>query len=948
MVHSPRSTARALARPLLASVAALAAVVGVVGFTATGASHPTVHRARLAATTAASCPWVGSHQSIARRVAAVIGRMTLADEITLVEGQGSNQPYVFYMAGIPRLCIPPMGLEDGPNGVADKLTGVTQLPAGVDLASSWDRGLATRYGQVVGAESAGKAVSVNLGPTINIDRDPRWGRSFETFTEDPALNAALAVNEIRGVQSQDVMSQVKHYVAYNQETNRNTPQDNVLVSQRALREIYLPAFQAAVQQAGVASVMCAYSTINGSYACQNRHLLTKVLKQDWGFPGFVTSDYGAIHSTTAAAAGTDMEQPENTYFGNALATAVADHAVPRAVLNTMIQRILTEMFRFGFFDHARPGSTTATVTTPAHVALSTRVAEEGTVLLRNRGSVLPLDPAAAGSVAVVGPAASASPVYGGGGSAAVLPSSTVTPLQGITAAARAATTVSYQQGLPTDTSLAAIPAGTGPSPAGLTPAYQPTPFGGSYTGTLTAPETGTYVLAVTNSCGCYTPTTLSVDGTELLSDPGTPPASTYSASIQLRAGATYQVAVSGSSSSLTWATPSELAPGIQAAVTAARNARTAVVVVADDTESEAADRANLALPSAQDELIAAVAAANPRTVVVVDAGAPVAMPWLPQTASVLDAWYPGQTNGTALAATLFGRSNPSGHLPVTFPASLAQVPAAAPSSFPGVNGQVQYAEGLGVGYRWYDARSLTPMFPFGYGMSYTSFRFRHLRVAQRAVAGVATETVTAQVTNTGSRAGADVAQLYLGDPASSREPARQLVGFQRVALAPGASTTVTFPVTPQSRSWWNQAAGTWSQSAGGYRVLVGDSSSLAQLPLRGHFAVASTPGARTVTLAAPARVLRGRSFRVRVTLGKGGTEVLRGVSLGLTVPQGWTAQAVGRTSFPVVRPGYAPVATYVVTAPPWQPVADATVQATALLGAGSGVVRQTGAGIVTR
>ncbi len=300
----------------------------------------------------------------------------------------------------------------------------------------------------------------------------------------------------------------------------------------------------------------------------------------------------------------------------------------------------------------------------------------------------------------------------------------VTPLQGIQAAAGTGTSVSYTQGLPTDTSLTPIPS------SALSPAYAPTSFGGSYTGTLTAPETGTYVLAFENPCGCYSSVNLSLDGTELLANPGTPPVSTYSVGVNLVAGQTYTLQLSGGgeSANLSWATPSDLAPGISQAVAAAKSAATAVVVVSDDTETEATDRPSLNLPSAQNELVSAVAAANPHTVVVVNAGAPVAMPWLSQVASVVDAWYPGESNGSALASVLFGQTDPSGHLPVTFPDSLSQVPASTPAQFPGVNGKVLYSEGIDVGYRYYDAHHETPLFPFGYGLSYTSFRFSDLRI----------------------------------------------------------------------------------------------------------------------------------------------------------------------------------------------------------------------------
>src|SRR5579863_1950601 len=900
----------------LAIAAAAAALAGLIAAPAAIAS---------AASAAASCPWVASHAPVAQRVAQLMSQMSLADEITMVEGHGTTNPYVFYTPAIPALCIPAVGLEDGPAGVADGLTGVTQLPAGVALAAAWDPSLAEQYGQVIGAEEAGKGASANLGPTVNIDRDPRWGRSFEALSEDPFLNSALDVPEINAVQAQDVMSQVKHFDAYNQETYRNTPADNVIVDNRALQEIYMPSFYAAVTQANAASVMCAYSTVNGSFSCNNSYLNNTVLRDQWAFPGFVMSDYGALHSTQGALEGTDAEQPENTYYGTALQTAVQKGTIPLSALNTMVQRILTEMFQFNLFNQPRTGSTSATVTTPADVAVATQVAEEGTTLLKNAGSVLPLSSSGAGTIAVIGPSASVSPTYAGGGSAYVIPSGTVTPLAGIQAAAGSGTTVTYSQGLPTDTSLPSIPS------SNLSPAYSSTGSGGSYTGTLTAPETGTYVLAITNSCGCYTPTYLSLNGTHLIDDPGTPPVSTYSAAVQLTAGQKYTLSISGESSQLLWGTPSALAPSISAAVAAAQSASVAVVVVSDDTESEATDRPSLSLPSAQDELIEAVAAVNPHTVVVINAGAPVAMPWLSQVAGVLDAWYPGQTSGTSLASVLFGQTDPGGHLPVTFPASLSQVPASTTAQFPGNGSTVQYSEGVDVGYRWYDANSLAPLFPFGFGLSYTQFSYSNLQVSPASVDGTGDVTVSATVTNTGTRAGSDVAQLYLGDPSASGEPPRQLAGFQRVTLAAGASTPVSFTITPQEESWWSDSVNGWSQSEGTYSVYVGNSSDLSGLPLSGTFTMAATPAARQVVVTAPSTMTPGQGATVTVQLTASGDETLPDVQLALQLPQGWTAVPVGSTSFTSVAPGTAVTATFTVTPPSYAVNASAVVHATATM-----------------
>jgi beta-glucosidase len=886
----------------------------------------------------ASCPWVSSHASIGQRVAQLMSNMTVSDEDFLVEGHGttnegpnpSPNPYVFWMPGISSLCIPKLGEEDGPAGVADGLTDVTQLPAGVALAATWDPSLARAYGQVVGSEEAGKGADVNLGPTINIDRDPRWGRSFEAFTEDPFLNSALGVAEIDGVQSTGEMSQVKHFAVYNQETNRNSDNDDVIISKRTMQEIYLPAFQAAVQQANAASVMCSYAVINGDYACQNSYLENKVLRDQWDFPGFVTSDYGALHSTAGALDGTDQEQPFNSYFGQPLLDAVNSGTIQRSVLDTMVQRILTEMFRFNLFQIQRPSTTSATVTSAAHRAVGNSVADTGTVLLKNQNGTLPLSAKGGGSVAVIGPAASPSPTYGGGGSAYVIPSSTVTPLQGLQNAAGSGTSVSYTQGLPTDAQLTDIPS------TALSPAYPSggTGFGQNYSGTLTAPETGTYVLGITNQCGCYTPENVSLNGTTLMADPGTPPVSTYSVAVSLTQGQQYALAISGGgeTSNLSWATPSQLAPDVSAAVAAAQSAQTAVVVVSDDTESEATDRPGLNLPSAQDELISAVAAANPHTVVVIDAGAPVAMPWLSSVASVVDAWYPGQSSGTALADVLFGKVDPSGHLPVTFPTGLSQVPASSAEQFPGVNGQVLYNEGLDVGYRYYNATSETPLFPFGFGLSYTKFAFSRLHVQSSDVNGVSDVRVSATIRNTGGVAGADVAQLYLGDPAAAGEPPRQLVGFKRVYLKPGASAQLEFTVTPRDTWWWDQNAGGWTQSAGSYSVAVGDSSATSDLPLQGSFTIAQTAAARQVIVHAPREFVPGSGSRVTVKLTGSGTATLAAVRLALQLPQGWTALPVGPTTFTHVGPARTPHAAFIVTPPAWAPLTSATVHATAELG----------------
>jgi beta-glucosidase len=717
--HPRLRTTRTLAVALVTASAGL--------FAAVGAAAP----AQAAAP--AACPWVDSTAPISQRVSELMSKMTLAQEISLMTGE-SGSSYAGFIPAIGSLCIPAVNMQDGPAGVGDGLTNVTQLPAPVDVAATWDPTAEQEYGQVIGAEQADKGTTVDLGPTINIDRDPRWGRAFESIGEDPYLNGQLGAADIRGVQSAGTMAQVKHFAVYNQETNRNTSADNAIVSTEAEQEIYFPAFQAAVQQGAASSVMCSYATINGTDACQDPYTLSTVLRQQDGFTGFVTSDWGATHSTAAAAnAGLDMDMPgSDGYFGSTLQSAVSSGSVSQSTINTAVSEILTQMFGFGLFDKSPTGSPAETATNATDQSDATALSEEGTVLLKNSGNVLPLT-SSDSSIAVIGADASGSALTAGGGSASVDSSGTVTPLQGIEAAAPSGVAVNYN-------------AGTSDSSAASTAA----------------------------------------------------------------------------SSSV-------------------------AVVFASLDESEGSDLTSIDLGSTQDALISAVAAANPNTIVVLNTGSAITMPWLSSVKGVLEAWYPGQEDGTAIASLLFGSTDPSGHLTVTFPTSLSQVPASTTAQWPGENGTVQYSEGVDVGYRWYDSQNLTPEFPFGYGLSYTSFSYSNLHVGSLTAGGQA--TVTATVTNTGSRAGADVAQLYVDDPAASGQPPLQLEGFQRVSLQPGASSTVTFQLTQQSLQYWNSTSNAFATSTGNYGIEVGDSN--ASLPLSGTLAVTSAELGQPVTVTNP-------------------------------------------------------------------------------------------------
>ncbi|GAB3976450.1 glycoside hydrolase family 3 C-terminal domain-containing protein [Actinoallomurus acanthiterrae] len=816
----------------------------------------------------AACPWVESTASPDQRADQVLAQMTVPEEVALVHG--TSGPYVGNVAANPRLCIPALSLQDGPNGVGDGMTGVTQLPALIAGAASWDTALAKQYGSALGAEMAGKGVNIELGPTVNLARDPRWGRTFETQGEDPYLAGAMGAANIKGVQSQRVMAQVKHLAAYSSDDNRNKV--DARVDERTEQELYLAPFQDAVK-AGVSSVMCATNYVNGNASCADPYAQNAVLKKQFGSPGFITSDWAATYSTAASANnGLDMEMPDGQYFGS-LATAVQNGQVPKSRLDDMVHRILRQMFAFGLFDTASPGSPDATVTSEAHKTTARRASEEGTVLLKNAGSVLPLGASAqVKSVAVIGQDAGSGALSVGGGSAQVIPSSVVTPYQGIAdRAGKAGISTEYAEGPTNDGSLPTVP-GSVLTPStgggnGLTGQFYPnkdlsgtpavtrtdavvdfnwyrnspasgigtTGWSAKWTGSLKAPTSGTYTFSLTSDDGAR----LLVNGQPVINDWSDHASHTATGTVSLTAGQSAKIEVDyyqndgDSNLTLGWQPPSTTA--LQQAVNAAHSSDVAVVF-AGFTEKENGDLKTIDLSANDNQLISAVAAANPRTIVVLNTGSPVTMPWLKQVAGVFEAWYPGQENGNAIAALLFGDVNPSGKLPVTFPNSLTDIPTSTQAQWPGADGQIQYSEGLKVGYRWYDAQDITPQFPFGFGLSYTTFSYSGLSVTGPDSSG--NVQVSATVTNNGTRAGDDVVQLYLAAPAAAGEPAKQLKGFTRVRLAASAGTRVHFTLSERDASVWNTTSHSWSLTHGTYQVMVGGSSR--NLPLTGTFARTGT------------------------------------------------------------------------------------------------------------
>ncbi len=643
-----------------------------------------------------------------------------------------------YVAGIARLGVPALQESDASLGVANPFNvrpgaGATPLPSGLALAASFDSDAAYQSGAMIGQEAWRSGFNVLLAGGANLARDPRNGRNFEYLGEDPLLAGTLDGASIRGIQDQHVVSTMKHFAINDQETARHGL--SARIGEAALRESDLLAFELALEGGHPGSVMCAYNRVGGTYACSSDMLLNGVLKGDWGFPGWVMSDWGAVHGLDDARAGLDQQSGEQfdrqVFFGKPLADAVQGGAIPAARVSDMARRILRSMFAVGLFDHP---PTVTPLDAEADAKVARRVAEEGTVLLANSSGLLPL-PHDAKRIVVIGGHADSGVLSGGG-------SSQVAPIGG-------------------------------PAPA--------VAVGGD--GLM-----GPYRSMVFDPSSPLKAIRAKAPGAEIRFIDGAYP----SAAAMLAKGAD------------------------------------AVVIFATQWMDEGEDVPDLTLPNGQDALIAAVAAANPKTVVVLETGGPVLMPWLGKVGAVVEAWYPGAKGGDAIADILFGDTNPSGRLPVTFPATTAQLPRPA---IPGFGGRddaqfdVDYTiEGADVGYRWFARKKLKPLFPFGFGLSYTHFAYANLKVE-----GGDALTVGFDVRNSGKVAGQDVPQLYLTDAAGKAR--MRLIGWQRVAIQPGETVHVTLKADPRLLADFDEAAHGWRIDAGRYQVALGASAE--DLELRG-------------------------------------------------------------------------------------------------------------------
>ncbi|MEU9163274.1 glycoside hydrolase family 3 C-terminal domain-containing protein [Streptomyces sp. NPDC048424] len=828
----------------------LAAAGGAGAALGTEACAPTVPPGAGPRTTAPAAgapagPAAGPAGSGAARIEALLERLTLDEKTALLHGARDPAPLgqAGYVPGVPRLGVPALRLADGPAGV-HVAEPATALPAPVLLASAFDPALAREYGRVLGREGRALGQDVLLAPMANLIRTPYAGRNFETFAEDPRLTADLVAAVVRGVQDEGLIATVKHFALNNQEHGRDTV--DVIAAEQTLHETELRGFEAAVA-AGAGAVMGAYNRVNGVHACENKPLLDELLRGSWGFDGWVMSDWNATHSTVAAiGAGLDMELPGGTHFGGPLREAVRGGSVTEAAVDLAVHRILTTMDRFGLLA-ARPAARPAR-NAAAGARIARKVATAGAVLLRNEAGTLPLTGAAARSIAVIGPTAQV-PFVGGGGSAHVVPDGAAAPLTALRQRAGNGSTVRHALG--EDLYGRPLPANLLTPAAGLDDQRVAAGREWSHAGEfrLAADDEWTLIVHYTGQRPA-----VRLDGEELfpvlqgmaehfaggLLGSAPDGMAVRRRTLALKAGP-HRLTVNarggeaGQRFRLRHTTGASRAGDLAEAVRTAKSARSVVLFAYEDA-TEGRDRTSLALPGGQERLIEAVAAANPRTTVVLNTSSATTMPWLARTGAVLQMYYPGQEGAGATADVLFGDVDPGGRLTQTFPADERATPVGGdPLRYPGVGGRQEYAEGVHVGHRWYDAQQVAPLFPFGHGLSYTTWHYERLTVRPER-GGVRAEFT---VRNTGRRKGTEVAQVYVGPSPELQldQPVRALAGYRRLTLAPGEAQRVTVDVDARALSSWDPERHAWVLGSGRREVFAGRSSR--ELPLKSKVVVAS-------------------------------------------------------------------------------------------------------------
>jgi beta-glucosidase len=827
--------------------------------------------AGLFAATAVAQTAMPRQAEIDKRVEALIGKMTLDEKITLLGGMDD-----FFTRPIARLGIPSLKMSDGPLGVHD-YGPTTAYPAGIALAASWDEDLAKRVGTSMGQDARARGVHFILAPGMNIYRSPLNGRNFEYFGEDPYLASRMAVGVIEGIQSQGVIATAKHFIANNSEYGRMDHSSDL--DERTMREIYLPAFEASVKEAKVGALMDAYNLVNGVYMTQNGFLNETIARKEWGFRGIMMSDWEATHDGIAAANdGLDLEMPSAAYMSaETLLPAIRSGKVKEATIDEKVRRILRTEIEFGFFSRAQTDSGVPLYSQQGR-EIALEEARSGMVLLKNDNHLLPLDRKKLKTIAVIGPNAYPA-VIGGGGSSLTAPYNSVSFLEGISDAAGNDLRVLTMTDVPSldvvigQTDFVTVPGGE----AGLKGEY----FGneefkgepalvrtdaridfhwgdgsfaeGAPTDHFAVRWTGYFVPKVEDDYRFYTSADdgvrLYVDD-ELLIDDWKRHAETLNTLVKhLDAGKAYKIRLEyfenvGTATVRFGIGTASLQLGEETKKLAA-SADTVVLCMgfSPSSESEAIDR-TFRLPQGQDEFIEQLAALNKNVVVVVNAGGNVDMTrWLDKVSALLHAWYPGQEGGRALAQIVFGDFSPSGKLPATFERKWEDNPTYH-SYFPQKGDKhVKYTEGIYVGYRGYEKNHVNPRFPFGFGLSYSTFAYSELRIVPAAKASAEIMEVAFKVSNTGAREAAEVAQVYVGDPQGGvPRPGKELRGFGRVNLKPGEAKTVNVKLDRRAFSYYDERKHAWIAPAGEYGILVGSSS--ADIRLQGKYSLAQEVGVR--------------------------------------------------------------------------------------------------------
>lgn len=790
------------------------------------------------------------------RVDDLFDRLTADEKIQMLGGTGfTTQP-------IPRLDVPGLVMADAGQGVRGGMKEMngpaTAFPAGVTMAATWDPALIGRVGKAIGVEAINKGVGARmmLGPAVNIHRSPLGGRNGEYMSEDPYLASRLAVGYIQGMQGAGVAACIKHFACNNQEADRF--EIDVNVGERALREIYWPAFEAGVKEGKVWTVMGSYNLLNGTHATANHYLLTDVLKSGWGFDGMVASDW-SIHGNRSVdvQAGNDIEMPKASHMSpKNVKAALADGSMTQQAVDDSVHRILRTVIRAGLLDGPVAKPDPAKVNSPEHRRLAYEVAAKGIVLLKNTDDVLPLDRRRVRSIAVIGEPGKHLQI-GALGSPAVKPLNSTALLDGLATAAGKGVKIKYASAGPGGESLPVeLLTAPGTNKKGyqadyfnntklegkavlsrmeddvaISEAGSPGPgvsndhYSVRWSAKLTAPADGDFTLSFSGDDGFR----VLVDGKPVIDQWKLGPSTNKSAKVSLQKGKSYDLQVEyfqdggDALARFVWQAPDKT--GYDAAADLAKASDVAIVCVSTmRKEGEGSDRPSMDLPNKQAELILAVAAANPKTVVIVNNGTPVSMSgWVDKTPAVIDAFLPGQEGGAALAAILFGDVNPSGKLPDTLAANRSDYPDY--DGYPGANHRIDYKEGIYVGYRHFDKDNIAPLFPFGHGLSYTTFGYANLKLSQPVMHSDGVVTVTADVTNTGKRAGEEVVQLYMHDtqPKIDR-PVRELKGFAKISLKSGETKLVTLKLTPRDLSYFDVPGKQWKADAGSYEIEVGSSS----------------------------------------------------------------------------------------------------------------------------